>query len=62
MCKKHYLTKEQKFPKRGEEITEFYNHLIFDDEKKAIYCFVPKVSEYFRAHTNLNLNIFSGAP
>lgn len=40
------MCRKQKFP--SKEITELYGHLIFDDEKKVIFCFVPKVSEYLQ--------------
>ncbi len=43
LCQNNFFAREQKFPTDQDRLTEFYSHLLFDDQKKIIFCFVPKV-------------------
>ena len=43
MCKSHFFSREQFYPNTEDTITAFHEHLIFEDKKKVIYCYVPKV-------------------
>ncbi len=42
MCQKHTFPREQRLP-LYDDLTLFFRHLMFDDKRKAIFCFVPKV-------------------
>ena len=42
LCQNYNFQHEQKYP-FGDKLLEFNRHLIFDDQRKVIYCFVPKV-------------------
>lgn len=44
LCRKYYFSGEQHFPKNEGLLSSFHRHLMFDDHKKVIFCFVPKVS------------------
>ena len=32
-------------PSSSEDLFHFQRHLIFDDKRKAVFCFVPKVTK-----------------
>lgn len=42
LCQNYNFQHEQKYP-FGDKLLEFNRHLIFDDQRKVIYCFVPKI-------------------
>jgi hypothetical protein len=41
MCRKHFFSREQRLPYNN---APFFRHLMFDDNQKTIFCFVPKVT------------------
>jgi len=44
LCRKYFFSGEQHFPKDERLPSSFHWHLMFDDHKKVIFCFVPKVN------------------
>ena len=50
MCSKHVFPREQKLP-IYDELQFFFRHLMFDDKRKAIFCFVPKVRNFYHPYT-----------
>lgn len=42
MCRKHFFSGEQRLP-ANDNLSVFFRHLMFDDKRKAIFCFVPKI-------------------
>ena len=45
LCRRYPFSGEQHFPKEETQLTSFHRHLMFDDSRKVIFCFVPKVSK-----------------
>ena len=44
LCKKYQIKGELRLPS-DDDLTAYFRHFIFDDHRRVIFCFVPKVSD-----------------
>ena len=42
LCHRYLFSREMKLPGK-DGLREYYSHLIFDDHRKSLFCYVPKV-------------------